>query len=284
MRNVAQGKVNRSIMECRGRTRVQIVNKPLAQGGWVATIEDITERRNLEQERDRNYAFLRQIIDHIPTQITVKDARDRRYVLVNRWPRRSSACRATDIVGKTASDAVSEGHRQDNHRAKTTRALQSDDGLFLDEHLWESRAFGTALHHLKAHRHPRSGRRTPLHHQRRRRRHRAAAGRREDRASCALRRADRPAEPGAVPRTDRTRAAAKASRGEQFALLYIDIDEFKGINDSLGHHVGDELLKAVAARIRSCIREGDLIARLGGDEFAVIQTDDRPMSPRSWNS
>src|SRR4029453_18772353 len=56
------------------------------------------------------------------------------------------------------------------------------------------------------------------------------------------------------------------------ALLYIDVDEFKGINDSLGHHVGDELLKAVAGRIRSCLKPGDLIARLGGDEFAVIQT------------
>ena len=64
----------------------------------------------------------------------------------------------------------------------------------------------------------------------------------------------------------------KAKAGEPFALLYIDIDEFKGINDSLGHHVGDELLKTVAARIKSCLKPADLIARLGGDEFAVIQT------------
>src|SRR6202012_1304266 len=68
------------------------------------------------------------------------------------------------------------------------------------------------------------------------------------------------------------RELQRTSGGEQFALLYIDIDEFKGINDSLGHHVGDELLKAVASRIRSCISDNDLIARLGGDEFAVIQT------------
>ena len=80
-RNVAQGKVNVSTLKAADGRTVQIVNKPLAQGGWVATIEDITERRNLEQERDRNYAFLRQIIDHIPSQITVKDVRERRYLL-----------------------------------------------------------------------------------------------------------------------------------------------------------------------------------------------------------
>ena len=68
------------------------------------------------------------------------------------------------------------------------------------------------------------------------------------------------------------RELAKVAGGEQFALLYIDVDEFKGINDSLGHHVGDELLKAIAGRIRACLKPGDLIARLGGDEFAVIQT------------
>jgi diguanylate cyclase (GGDEF)-like protein len=61
-------------------------------------------------------------------------------------------------------------------------------------------------------------------------------------------------------------------RGKQFALLYIDVDEFKEINDSLGHPVGDEFLKALAQRLKDCVREMDFIARLGGDEFAIIQT------------
>jgi diguanylate cyclase (GGDEF)-like protein len=60
--------------------------------------------------------------------------------------------------------------------------------------------------------------------------------------------------------------------GGQLAVLYIDIDEFKSINDALGHAIGDELLKTVAARLRDCLGEADVAARLGGDEFAVIQT------------
>ncbi len=69
------------------------------------------------------------------------------------------------------------------------------------------------------------------------------------------------------------RELERIKRGEQLAMLYIDIDEFKSVNDSLGHPVGDELLKAVASRLRSCVRDTDFVARLGGDEFAIVQTD-----------
>ena len=58
--------------------------------------------------------------------------------------------------------------------------------------------------------------------------------------------------------------------GSRFAALYLDLDRFKIVNDSLGHLVGDELLKAVSRRLESCLREGDALARLGGDEFAIL--------------
>ena len=59
----------------------------------------------------------------------------------------------------------------------------------------------------------------------------------------------------------------------RFAILYIDIDEFKRINDSLGHTIGDEFLKAVSARLSQAIGPDDFMARLGGDEFAIVQRD-----------
>ena len=63
-----------------------------------------------------------------------------------------------------------------------------------------------------------------------------------------------------------------AAPGQQLAVLYIDIDEFKSVNNSLGHMIGDELLKSVAVGLRACVRETDFVARLGGDEFAIVQT------------
>ena len=67
------------------------------------------------------------------------------------------------------------------------------------------------------------------------------------------------------------KALRLAKRNDQLAVLCLDLDHFKAINDSLGHPVGDALLKEVARRLGQCITENDTVARLGGDEFAIVQ-------------
>jgi diguanylate cyclase (GGDEF)-like protein len=66
--------------------------------------------------------------------------------------------------------------------------------------------------------------------------------------------------------TDRSRRMGDSL----FAVVFLDLDDFKLINDSMGHHVGDEVIMAVARRLEECVRGGDIVARLGGDEFAIL--------------
>ena len=67
-------------------------------------------------------------------------------------------------------------------------------------------------------------------------------------------------------------ALVQVEHGQQLAVLYLDLDLFKNVNDSLGHPTGDELLRIVADRLRACVKDGDTISRVGGDEFFIIQT------------
>jgi diguanylate cyclase (GGDEF)-like protein len=69
-----------------------------------------------------------------------------------------------------------------------------------------------------------------------------------------------------------TQALSDLPRDRQLAVLYLDLDHFKGVNDTLGHQIGDDLLKMIAARLRDCVGEDDTVARVGGDEFAIIRT------------
>lgn len=69
---------------------------------------------------------------------------------------------------------------------------------------------------------------------------------------------------------ERAIGQVKENKNEMFALLFLDLDRLKGINDSLGHLIGDQLLITVARRLKNCLRPGDIVARLGGDEFTIL--------------
>jgi diguanylate cyclase (GGDEF)-like protein len=73
-----------------------------------------------------------------------------------------------------------------------------------------------------------------------------------------------------LERTEHALATERAPGGSLLAVLYIDLDGFKQVNDTFGHHTGDGLLTAVSERLRTCVRGADTLARLGGDEFAVL--------------
>jgi diguanylate cyclase (GGDEF)-like protein/PAS domain S-box-containing protein len=86
-------------------------------------------------------------------------------------------------------------------------------------------------------------------------------------------------------RVDHAMRAAKRT-GAHLALLVMDLDDFKEVNDSLGHQHGDALLKLVAGRLLDCVREGDTVARLGGDEFGILLLDDIDLAGAvavAWN-
>lgn len=72
-----------------------------------------------------------------------------------------------------------------------------------------------------------------------------------------------------MDRLDQALSMARRTRAP-LAVLYLDLDHFKEVNDTFGHHMGDQLLRMAAARMRACVRESDTVARLGGDEFVVL--------------
>ena len=117
--DVASGRVIELLIKTPDGRAIKIVNKPLENGGWIATHEDITERQRAEIERDRNRKFIDLILENVPVPVFVKDATDRRFVLVNRAAEEFWGISRSEVIGRTsygvfsAPDADSFTERDD---------------------------------------------------------------------------------------------------------------------------------------------------------------------------
>ena len=235
----------------------------------LTVLDDVTERKEAEQRIAQAEQFFNAIVENAPVPIVVKEAESLKHILINRAYEQFSGCSREQLIGKTAFDIFPPEHaaliaKHDNKAmqggrdpiraehevetpvgdvriAATTRLVVRDgDGkpqhlIVVIEDVTERRRADAQISYLALH----------------------------------------DALTGLPNRTqfnnELEKAMKRANRGEQFALFCLDLDNFKNINDSLGHPVGDLLLKAVAERLRECVREADLITRMGGDEFAILQ-------------
>jgi diguanylate cyclase (GGDEF)-like protein/PAS domain S-box-containing protein len=247
---------------------IAVSSQPMAAGGWVVTHEDITARQRAVKELERTRNFLDTVLENVPATIVVKDAKDLRYILLNRASEDFYGVERDRFLGKTARDVfpLSEA---DDMEARGRRSLVEGS-----RHVFNARPVET----------PANGRRLVTSTR--------VAIMGEDGAPQYLvnvlqdvtehKRAeariahmahfdgltDLPnrAAFGECLATTLERAAREK---ERFALLCLDLDRFKEVNDVFGQAAGDAVLRKVAERLANSCGEA-FLARLGGDEFAVI--------------
>ncbi len=247
---------------------IAVVNQPSPDGSWVATHEDITERRRAERELDRTRAFLDTIIESVPSPILVKDLPGMHYIYVNRAAESFLGISREDILGKTSQDVMPDAGAR-AIAAEDRKLIDGGDTIFIGEHALETPANGTRI--VTATRHIVRGPDSNEQYQitlvrdltdRKRDEQRIAHMAHHDALTELPNRAAFNECIGAT-----IDLAAVAS--DSFAVLSVDIDRFKAVNDVFGHHVGDALLRETGQRLMVAC-EGAFLARTGADEFVVI--------------
>jgi diguanylate cyclase (GGDEF)-like protein/PAS domain S-box-containing protein len=251
--------------------RIYAVNhQPMLDGGWVATHIDVTAQRRAERSLDETKRFLDSIIESIPVGVVVKDAETRRYVLVNRTFEQMLGLPRSRLLRRTVFDihGAKEAELIDN---ADTESLRDSDRISYKEIDVDIplRGMRTQATNRIVIKNDQGGPKYLIAviedvTERKKAEQRIAFMAHHDALTGLANRA------ALVQRIDEAAARQRRS-GEPFTLLLLDLDRFKQVNDTLGHLAGDALLTETAGRLRSLLRETDVLARLGGDEFAIIQ-------------
>ncbi|MFC7407594.1 EAL domain-containing protein [Hydrogenophaga atypica] len=232
----------------------------------AGTLTDITARKQLELRLERSEARLSAFFEAIPDSVWLKDA-EGRYVLANPVKARMYGRAVDQMLGKTEAELVPPAQAQ-GYRESDERALRTGESLVYEE---EALMDGQrrVLEVVKRAVHDHGGQAFGV------------LGVARDITERKLAEAQIERLAFYDPLThlcnrrlfqDRLEQAQAASvrNGQWAAVCFIDLDNFKDLNDTLGHDTGDQLLQQVGQRLQQVVREEDTVARLGGDEFVVL--------------
>jgi diguanylate cyclase (GGDEF)-like protein/PAS domain S-box-containing protein len=237
-------------------------------GGLVGVILDITERKQAERALSESENRFREIFNTVHDAISIHDAETGRIIDVNR--------RMLEMYGLTREEALGSGFHNMSAGASPYSSVEAIEKIHLARTKgpqtfdWLARNKNGQLFWVEV----------SL---------RSALIGNQDRILAVVRdiTGQKNAEaqihhlayydaltdlPNRTLFSDRLQQALAAAKRDKLriALMFLDLDKFKPINDTYGHHVGDALLKEAAKRMRDCVRESDTVARLGGDEFGVL--------------
>jgi diguanylate cyclase (GGDEF)-like protein len=266
---VVSAVASETVAELKNGRVIKIRHQPMADNGWVATHEDITDQKRAEEALAEQSRRFEAALHNMPHGLSMFNGEERlivcnrRYAEMYRLPEKlaepgTTLAALTEFRASSGQGPLDPRSFEKNREVRTnsgepnTYRVPLVDGRTLQIDYEEMSGGGWVTTHQDI----------------------TEATRAEAQINHLARHDALTGLPNRlVFRDELDKAMRRAADGKAVSVLYLDLDQFKAVNDTLGHPTGDELLRMVSQRLSECVRDGDLVARLGGDEFAVIQPD-----------